>query len=263
MGDVTSITKSLPRPSHLPYGTTIPDSWADSWITQVKGREMDLGFAICGDRRTELEMDDLVERGRVDPEDTQLEEAWVCTNQAGLNTTHPREGRCYRHGGNDQEDNFSLIANSGMSQQIRQYFESEDLLDLRGAVAVIWKAVNDITDSYGDEPLSVNAAKEIGALMTRVGTLTKQHNEIMEKRKITIEVPEFILWAEHLYELAIKYILDGERDVKSFLREAESYYNATVTLKVGPTDTGDGDGSSNPFGGHQAPALLGPGEPES
>jgi len=186
----------------------------------------------------------------------------VCRFKAGLNTSHPGNGRCHRHGGNtDPGAKFSLLSHSGLSPRVREFFESEDLLDLRGAIATVWAAADALIGEDGDVGMAY--ATDLAALMTRVGNLTKQHNEIMEKRKITIEVPEFIGWAEHLYELAIRYIMDGEKDVQGFLQEAKSYYNATVTLTVGLTSSGDSDPKVQPFGPDPSSEVLRSGESES
>ena len=41
------------------------------------------------------------------------------------------------------------------------------------------------------------------------------------------------------------YIQDGEKNVQGFLSEAQSYYSATVTLKVGLDGSGDGSTKSD------------------
>ncbi len=157
---------------------------------------------------------------------------------------------------------FSLISAPEFSSRVHNFFEDDTLLDLRGAVSTLWLAANSITENSEGE-LSLNQAKELSAIMSRIGNLVKQHNEIMEKRKVSIEIPEFIAWAEHFYELAIKYILDGEKDVQGFLSEAKSYYDATVTIKVGLDGSGNSDRASHPFRGDEAQPILGPGISES
>lgn len=250
----------------LPYGTTVSPSWTDTWVTYVSEVERQQQYAICGARRSDADIDSLIRAGKVDPEAATHDPLTaVCTHKAGLRTAHPGEGRCYKHGGNSSPTaKFSLLSQSSLSKQVREFFESEELLDLRGAIATTWAAADAIQRNAEDEGgMNTTAAKEIGALMSRIGNLTKQHNEIMEKRKISIEVPEFIAWAEHFYELAVKYILDGEKDVRGFLQEAQSYYNATVTLKVGIDNSGDGHRAGNPFSGDQASEVLGSGSSES
>lgn len=251
------------RPSVLAYGTTVDDAWDDHWLDLVRATEKTIGHSICGARRTEVDMDSLVRSGKLEEEDLELDEAWVCSIKAGLETQHPGQGRCFKHGGNvDPRSGFAMVSDPILSGRIHEFLENDVLLDLRGAIALVWTAADAITEgTEGD--MSLNQAKEIGSLMSRVGNLTKQHNEIMEKRKIQIEVPEFIAWAEHFYELAIKYILDGEKDIQGFLTEAKSYYDATVTIKVGLDGSGDSHRAGHPFGGDEAQPVLGPGEPDS
>ena len=247
----------------LPYGTDIGASWSEEWVTHVAEVEKTAGYAICGSRLRETEVAQLVRGEKITEEESETDPlAVVCRFKAGLNTSHPGVGRCHRHGGNtDPTDKFSLLSHSSLSPRVREFFESEDLLDLRGAIATVWAAADALIGD--DEEVGPTYATDLGSLMTRVGNLTKQHNEIMEKRKITIEVPEFIGWAEHLYELAIRYIMDGEKDVQGFLQEAKSYYNATVTLTVGLTSGGDSDPKVQPFGPDPTPEVLRSGESES
>ena len=203
------------------------------------------GYAICGNRLRESEVQKLIKGEKITEEESvENPLVQVCKFKAGLETSHPGNGRCYRHGGNtDPSAKFSLLSHSSLSPRVREFFESEDLLDLRGAIGLIWAGADALMGENGDvDPARV---QELGSLMSRVGNLTKQHNDIMEKRKITIEVPEFIAWAEHFYELAIRYIQEGEKNVQGFLSEAESYYNATVTLKVGLSGSGNSDTKIN------------------
>lgn len=247
----------------LPYGTDINASWSEQWVTHVAEVEKRAGYAVCGSRLRETEIDQLIRGEKITEDEAQTDPlVVVCRFKAGLNTSHPGTGRCHRHGGNtDPSDKFSLLSHSTLSPRVREFFESEDLLDLRGAIGLVWAAADSLMGDEGD----VDAARvqELGSLMTRVGNLTKQHNDIMEKRKITIEVPEFIAWAEHLYELAIRYIMDGEKDVQGFLQEAQSYYNATVTLTVGITPNGNSDPAVQPFSADPPPEVLRSGESES
>lgn len=226
----------------LPYGTEPAASWSRQWVTYVAEVEKVAGYAICGNRLRESEVQQLIKGEKITEEESvENPLVQVCKFKAGLDTSHPGNGRCYRHGGStDPSDKFSLLSHSTLSPRVREFFESEELLDLRGAIAVVWAAADAILGIEGEEVVA-SSAVDLGALMTRVGNLTKQHNDIMEKRKITIEVPEFIAWAEHFYELAIRYIQDGEKNVQGFLSEAQSYYNATVTLKVGLGGSGNSD----------------------
>lgn len=237
----------------LPYGTTVGHNWSHDWITRVSKVEKDKGYAICGAKLRSTELATLVRTGKIEQEQADTDPTThVCTFKAGLDTAHPGEGRCFRHGGNQSPTaKFSLLRHSNLSPRVREFFESEDLMDLRSAISVIWASVDDVlgdgTDEDEDPKMTMDRAKEVGSLMSRVGNLVKQHNEIMEKRKITIDVPEFIAWAEHFYELAIRYIMEGEKDIQGFLQEAQSYYNATVTLSLGLTPTGDSSGKVHPF----------------
>lgn len=250
------------RPSLLPYGTVVQDEWDSNWIETVKTVEKDVGRSICGWQRNDADMDGLIRSGKLEDEDLDDPRNWVCTNRAGAETQHEGHGRCFRHGGNDTGGRFSLISSPEFSSRVHNFFEDDTLLDLRGAVSTLWLAANSITEN-SEGQLSLNQAKELSAIMSRIGNLVKQHNEIMEKRKVSIEIPEFIAWAEHFYELAIKYILDGEKDVQGFLSEARSYYDATVTIKVGLDNPGNSHRASHPFGGDEAQPILGSGDSES
>lgn len=250
------------KPSLLPYGTTVQEEWESEWIERVQRAEREKSKAICGARRNDADMDGLWRKGKIEEEDLQDEDNWVCTNRAGAETQHEGRGLCYRHGGNESGGKFSLISAPEFSSRVHNFFEDDTLLDLRGAVSTLWVAANSITEN-SDGELSLNQAKELSAIMSRIGNLVKQHNEIMEKRKVSIEIPEFIAWAEHFYELAIKYILDGEKDIQGFLSEAKSYYDATVTIKVGLDGSGNSHRASHPFGGNETQPILGTGDTES
>ena len=248
----------------LPYGTTVSTDWSDSWILNVSEVERTHGRAICGAKRNRVQMETLVRANKITEEDAYDNPlAMVCTFDAGLQTVHPGEGRCYQHGGNNSPNaKFSLLRHSGISGQVREYFENEELLDLRGAISMLWVSANAIIGDERDD-LSIEQAKEVGALMTRVGNLTKQYNEMVEKRKLSIGIPEFISWSEYLYELAVKYILDGEKNVNGFLQEAEGYYSATVTVHLGAGAARNSHRESEPVSSDSAPALLRPGVSES
>ena len=265
--DVDAAVERKVRYSNLlPYGTDVGASWSEAWVTNVAEVEKRLGYAICGSRLRETEVAQLVRGEKFTEEQAEHDPlVAVCRFKAGLNTAHPGNGRCHRHGGDtDPGAKFALLSHSALSPRVREFFESPELLDLRGAIAVCWASADALMgDGGGDDPdITASDTAALGTLMTRIGTLTKQHNDIMEKRKITIEVPEFISWAEHFYELAIRHIMDGEKDVQGFLQEAQSYYNATVTLTVGLTPTGNRDSEVNPFGSNSTSEVLRPGEPE-
>jgi len=257
-----AIVPAKDRPAVLAYGTSVSEDWDDAWLNLVRSVERVEGKAICGAKRTSVEMDSLVRTGKLAESDRDLEESWVCRLRAGMETQHVGRDRCFKHGGiTDANKGFAMISDPVLAGRVHEFLENDVLLDLRGAIAMAWAAADSIM-SNADGDLSLTQAKEVGALMSRIGNLTKQHNEIMEKRKIQIDVPEFIAWAEHFYELAIKYILDGTKDVQGFLTEAKSYYDATVTLKVGVDPSGERYRESHPFGGDSAQPVLGAGEPD-
>ena len=236
----------------LKYGTILSETWDEDWIRLVAAAEELKGRSVCGARRTSESLKDAVERGEFSYD--ALEEdpvILVCKSPSGLSTDHPGEGRCRLHGG--MVDNgtvktgqFSLLKHNRLAPRVSEYFEMEQLMDLRSAIAIIYAAMDEMLGS--DEPITPERAQEIGTLMSKVGQLTKQHNDITASKQITIEVPEFMAWAEFFYELAIKYIQDGKGNVAGFLGEAQQFYNATVTLTIGDEQVQaqarrDGDGA--------------------
>jgi len=111
----------------------------------------------------------------------------------------------------------------------------EELLDLRVAIGLIYAALDEQLGEGAE--IDSDVAQEIGNLMTKVGQPVKIHNEIVSQKKIAIEVPEFMAWAEFFYELAIGYIESGKGDVHGFLTDAGQFFNATVTLTIGDEQT--------------------------
>jgi hypothetical protein len=223
------------------HGTTVAETWDADWVTLVVEAEKRQGRAICGAKRKSDDLTDAVVSGEMTAEslaDDPL--VLVCKSPAGLGTDHPGEGRCTEHGGHThlgtlKTGRFSLLRHNKLSPRVHEFFENEGLLDLRNAIALIYAAMDEMLAD--DEEITPARAQEIGNLMSKVGSLTKQHNEITASKQISIEVPEFMAWAEYFYELAIKYIQDGKGDVAGFLRDAQQFYNATVTLTIGDSET--------------------------
>lgn len=230
------------RYAHLfEYGTTPSSTWDTDWIMLVAEAEQLQGRAICGARRKSDHLTQQVLDGELTAESlADNPTTLVCKVPAGLGTDHPGEGRCTDHGGHThlattKTGRFSMLRHNKLSPRVHEFFENEGLLDLRNAIALIYAAMDEMLAD--DEPITPARAQEIGNLMSKVGSLTKQHNEITASKQISIEVPEFMAWAEYFYELAIKYIQDGKGDVGGFLGEAQQFYNATVTLTIGDADT--------------------------
>lgn len=225
----------------MEYGTTISPKWDPDWIMLVAEAEQIQRRAICGARRKSDDLTESVNRGEITAESLVDNPGMlVCRSGAGLGTDHLGEGRCTEHGGHThlgtiKTGRFSMLRHNKLSPRVHEFFENEGLLDLRNAIALIYAAMDEMLAD--DEEITPARAQEIGNLMSKVGSLTKQHNEITANKQISIEVPEFMAWAEYFYELAIKYIQDGKGDVGGFLGEAQQFYNATVTLTIGDADT--------------------------
>ncbi len=221
----------------MSFGTTLSDEWDEPWIRLVVDAELAMGRAICGSKR---KAEDLVEQGITPEELTEEPLRLVCKAAAGLGTDHPGEGRCVSHGGmlhlgTLKTGHLSLLRHNKLSPRVHEFFENEQMLDLRVAIGLIYAALDEQLGE-GSE-IDADAAQQIGNLMTKVGQLVKTHNEIMSAKKIAIEVPEFMAWAEFFYELAIGYIESGKGDVHGFLTDAEQFFNATVTLTIGDEQT--------------------------
>jgi len=261
------------RYGHLmEYGTVISETWDDDWISLVMEAEQQKGRAVCGARKTAEALKNQVERGKITYDELAEDPViMVCKSPAGLSTDHPGEGRCIMHGGGldngtVKTGQFSLLKHNRLAPRVSEYFEMEQLMDLRSAIAIIYAAMDEMLGS--DEAITPERAQEIGALMSRVGQLTKQHNDITASKQITIEVPEFMAWAEFFYELAIKYIQDGKGNVAGFLGEAQQFYNATVTLTIGDERVQaqarrDGDGALGDGSGVEVVGLPRTGVEES
>jgi len=232
--------------------------------------EEERGMAVCGARRKSEVIKSDINNGKVTYEDLEADPALlVCRSPAGLKTDHAGEGRCITHGGNlhkgtTKTGRFSLLSHNKLAPKVDAYFESEQLTDLRGAIGVIYASLDEALGE--DQEISMERATEIANLMSKVGTLTKQHNDITASKQITIEVPEFIAWAEYFYELAIRYIDEGEGNVSGFLGEAQTFFNATVSLTLGPASAsvlaaapaagGDSDGEVGSGSGVEVAGVL-------
>lgn len=219
------------------YGTTLSDEWAEPWIRLVVDAEEAMGRAICGAKR---KAEDLVDQGVTSEEVTEDPLRLVCKSPAGLGTDHPGEGRCISHGGmlhlgTLKTGKLSLLKHNKLSPRVHEFFEMEELLDVRVAIGMIYAALDEALGEDGE--IDAETAQQIGNLMTKVGQLSKIHNDIVSAKKIAIEVPEFMAWAEFFYELAIKYIESGKGDVHGFLVDAQQFFNATVTLTIGDAET--------------------------
>lgn len=250
--------------------TTPSETWTEDWVRLVIVVEEERGMAVCGARHTSLSIKEDINNGRVTYEDLDENPSLlVCRSPAGFKTDHAGEGRCKDHGGNLHKGTlrtgrFSLISHNKLAPRVDEYFESEQLTDLRGAIGIIYASLDEALGE--DQEISMERATEIANLMSKVGTLTKQHNDITASKQITIEVPEFITWAEYFYELAIRYIDEGEGNVSGFLGEAQTFFNATVSLTLGPASAvvlpaslevgGDSDGEVGPSSGVEVAGVL-------
>lgn len=214
----------------LPHGTTVSPQWDDDWMRLVIDAEKRQGYAICGAKRRSEDLQT--------NEDLQDPLMRVCKKRGGTGTDHPGEGRCSLHGGSSHlgtmtTGKFSLIRNHKLSGRVHDFFDQEELLDLRSTIGTTWAAMDAMLDE--DDEISPERAQQIGAMMTRVANMIKQHNDIQEKKRISIDVPEFMAWADFFYELAVKHLEEAGGDVPAFLRDAQSFYDRTVTIVVGPT----------------------------
>ena len=230
------------------HGTTPSPTWSDHWIALVADAEAAKGRAICGAHRNAAAMDEAGVDASQIAEDPSVV---VCKHPAGFGTDHPGEGRCKDHGGQAHHGTlktgrFALIGHHKLSPRVHEFFEMEELLDLRNAIAMIYAATDAMLET--DDEITAARAQQIGSMMTRIGTLTKQHNEITAKKAISIGVPEFMAWAEYFYELAIKYIKEGDKDVHGFLSDAQQFYNATVTISIGGAGAGPRGDSAGALG---------------
>lgn len=219
----------------LPHGTTVASTWDESWISKVMETEKLQGFAICGAKRSTKDMS-LQDIQSADP--TTL----VCKRRAGWDTVHLGEGRCRTHGGNTSIANakhggYSLLKHNKLGPRVQEFFENEKMMDITTAIATTYAATDAMLED--EDEITPQRAMDIAAMMTRIANMIKQHNDIQEKRRISIEIPEFMAWAEYFYELAVKHILEAGGDPAVFLRDAQTFYDRTVTIVVGPESGGN------------------------
>lgn len=213
----------------LAHGTTVAETWTENWIEKVIEVEAEQGYAICGAKKR---VDDLLDGSETITDPLAL----VCRNRGGTGTDHPGEGRCKHHGGSSHlgtmtTGQFSLLKHNKLSSRVHDFFENEQILDMRSAIGTTWAAADAMLED--EEEITPERANQIGALMTRIANMIKQHNDIQEKRRISIEVPEFMAWSEFFYELAVEHIERSGGDVAAFLRDAQTFYDRTVTIVVG------------------------------
>ncbi len=205
-------------PVYLPHGTLVSRHWEPEYVELVTQVEADKGYAICGAKKRRFD------------EHTSPES--VCRQIAGHNTAHPGEGRCKRHGGNKPvtHGKYTLLRHHKVGAKVLEFLEAEELLDLRQAVATAWALLDEVLGD--DATITPDRLLDAMGALQKIGVLVKQHHDITEGQKIVIEVPQFMQWAEALYELAVKYIDQAGGDVVAFLTEAEAYFNASVGTVV-------------------------------
>lgn len=212
----------------LPFGTTISTDWSDEWVKKVIKAEEAQGYAICGARRSTADMS-LEEIQAADPI------TLVCKRRAGWGTD-VSEGRCKDHGGGGhlakgQTGQTSILKHRRLSERVNAFYEDDKLMDIRSAVATIWAAADAMLE--GDDEITPSRAVEIAGMMQKIANMTKQYEDIQERRRISIGVPEFMQWADYFYELAVRHIQEAGGDPALFLRDAQQFYDRTVTIVVG------------------------------
>lgn len=224
----------------LPHGTNVAKRWDEDWIQLVVDAEKNAGYAICGAKRAAQDFD-----AEEDMENPLLK---VCKRRAGWNTDHSGEGRCISHAGNMpvKTGQFSMLKNRKISSRVEEFFENEQLTDIRTAMSINYAAMDAMLDE--DEDISKDTAKLLSEMSTRAANMVKQHNDIQEKRRISIEVPEFMAWAEFFYELSVRHLQEAGGDVGAFLRDAQQFYDRTVTITVGAEARRNRLGESNEIG---------------
>ena len=139
----------------------------------------------------------------------------------------------------------SMIKHRAISQRVEEYLDSSELMSIRSAVATAWAVIDTMLED-DETVITGDRASDVIAAMSKIGTLIKQHHDITEGQKIVIEVPQFMEWAQHLYELAIRYLTLSGGDVRGFLHEAQQYYSGAVSIVTGDSPPAIGDGSAGP-----------------
>lgn len=206
---------------YLPHGTMISRHWEPEYVELVRQVEETKGFPICGGKK----------KHRTDHPDL----PGVCKMPAGSGTDHPGEGRCKKHGGNIKstlkDGRSSILRHRRISAKMQQFLETQELMDIRSAVALAYAALDEVLGE--DEMIPPDRMQEIVQAASRIGTLIKQHHDVTEGQKLVIEVPQFMQWAEHMYVLAIKYIQLAGGNPRDFLTEAEAYFTYAVGSAIG------------------------------
>jgi hypothetical protein len=221
-----------------PLGTLISPRWDAEQIAKVEAAEAAMGYPICGGK-------------------SKTQPGEVCKASAGFGTNHLGDGRCKFHGGSApiKHGRLSLLRHRDISSRVEQFADDGQLMDIRNAVATTWATLDTLLED--DATITPDRAQDIINAMSRVSNMIKQHHDITVGQKITIEVPQFMEWAENLYELAIKYLMAVGGDVRGFLAEAQQYYSSAVAIVTGDSPPAIGPGDS-----FETEELLRPGEPE-
>ena len=218
--------------SHLfEFGTTPSGGWSDDYVRLVIEAEQAKQMAICGAKRSLAEK---LDEGRVTEDEIRESPILlVCKRPGGAGTDHLGEGRCHAHAGATPSvtARSSFLKRHKLGPRIEEFFADDRLLDLRQAIAIIYASIDEAMGS--DEEVTMQTAQEVAGMMAKIGVLAKQHNDIVEKKSISIDVPEFMAWTEFYHELSIRYILAGDKNVAGFRREARQFFDATVTLSIG------------------------------
>lgn len=211
----------------LAFGTGISPNWSLEWLERVTECEAMMKRPICGARRSRKAVRALTDDER---ESTPFYD--VCKQAAGQQTTHLGDGRCVYHGGNSPARSMkgSLVKNQNLAWRVDAFMEDADLVDTKHAIATAWAAID---TAYDDEDITTDQALDLVSAMAKIGTLNKQHNDILAAKKITIDIHEFMAWAEHFYEIAIRHIERKDGDVAGFIGDAESFFTGTVTQVTG------------------------------
>lgn len=212
----------------LEKGTHISPGWEPEYIELVSLVEERVGHAICGAKK----------RKKFHAEFPHLPDP--CRAPAGSGTDHPGEGRCRLHGGNAvmTSGRWSMLRHRRIQHKVISYLESTELTDIRGAIATAWATLDELLglgdDDDGEEiRVSPDRAAEVISALSRIGTLIKQHHDVTAGQRITIEVPQFMEWAEFTFALAIRYLQEANGDVRGFLRDAQAYYGTAVAAATG------------------------------
>lgn len=222
----------------MPYGTGISPSWQPEWVEHVTEYEAIVKRPICGAHRTPGKIAELTDEEKAADRYHDL-----CKSPAGARTDHLGEGRCAFHGGNNAAGSkTTLLRNQNIAWKIQALAEDPDIADTSRAIATAWAAID--ASLHEDEDITPERAMQIVGAMSKIGTLNKQHNDIQSSKKLTIDIHEFMVWAEHLYEMAIKYIAGRDGNVAGFISEAESFFSGTIQSITGVSSPSVGDGGA-------------------